>query len=155
MTVVLYPSRRRFFAYLLICAAFTAIGIRMIASGDAMGWLVAIVFGAGCVIFAVSMLPGASYLELTDDGFLVCSLFRSHSTSWKAISEFRVGDIAPGRKSVVFDLADGAPASLLRSVNRALAGCEGALPDNYGMKPEALAALMNERLDRFRSKSVL
>ena len=154
-TVVLYPSRLKFAAYLVLCAAFTVAGIMMIASGEAIGWLTAVFFGAGVVVFAVSMLPGASYLELTDDGFRVRSLFRSHTTLWRAVSEFRFGALASGRKSVVFDLAAGEPSSLLRSANRALAACEGALPDNYGMKPEALAALMNERLYRFRPKSAL
>lgn len=150
--VVLYPSRLQFAAYLLLCGAFTEIGILAIRSGEAMGWFVAVFFGAGCVAFAVAMLPGASYLALTDDGFRVRSLFRSHSILWKTVAVFRLGVLSPGRKSVVFDLAAGEPASWLRSANRSIAACEGALPDNYGMKPEALAALMNDRLFRFKSK---
>ena len=37
--------------------------------------------------------------------------------------------------------------------SRALTGCEAALPDAYGKKPEELAALMNECLEKYRAES--
>jgi hypothetical protein len=120
----------------------------MIAAGELIGWFVAVFFGLCTLVLMASLLPNASYLRVSPDGFTMCSLFRAHSFRWSDVCGFSVGRVGVNRM-VVFDFSDefrGTPR--LRKVAIALAGHEGALPDSYGMPLEALARLMNEYRDQ-------
>ena len=73
----LRPSRTKTSFLLTISLAFTAIGVGMVGSGKGItGWFVALFFGICSTAFAIHLWPGASYLQLSPDGFVVCSLFR-------------------------------------------------------------------------------
>lgn len=128
----------------LACLAFVAVGAWMIGDGEPMGWLVAGVFGLGAAILLASALPGANFLRLTDEGFEARTLFRTWRFRWADVAGFGVG-AAGGQVLVMFDLA---PAYLERHpsrlvpVSRALSGFDAGLPQTYGLKAEALAALM-------------
>lgn len=116
----------------------------MILSGESIGWLPALFFGLGVVVFGVILLPNSAYLRVSQDGFTVCSLFRAHSYRWSDVGPFTVDRIGPNRM-VVFNFSDQYRAlPLARKAASAITGYEGALPDSYGMSLEELACLLNE-----------
>ena len=77
--LVLRASRRKQLLFLLVCVAFTAIGVMMVRDGDSRGYFCGGLFALGAVVFVINMLPDASYLKLDEEGFTFCSLFRAHS----------------------------------------------------------------------------
>lgn len=122
----------------------------MIHKGAPNGWFVAPIFAAGALVFAVSMLPNASYLLLDDDGFELCSLFRKAKVPWHEVETFFVGRMA--RHTAVFYYHSEAHnrAGLAKKLARTISPGEGVLPDTYGLKPQALATLMNACKERHR-----
>jgi hypothetical protein len=145
----LRPSVVGYFWLLLLCSAFLCGGIWMISVGQSKGWFVASFGGLGVIVTLVQSLPNASYLVLTKKGFVVRSLFRSHSYSWQEVGAFSVATIKRNR-IVVFSFATTYQrARKVRTLLRTFAGYEGALPDTYGMKADDLASLLNE----WRAKS--
>jgi hypothetical protein len=118
----------------------------VIVSGEGiMGWFVALFFGVCSAAFAVHLWPGASYLQLSPEGFVACSLFRRQPLiRWDSVSEFRVAPVpGSGMKMVVYS-CDHSRHPRLAAVNRTLVGATDALPDTYGRTPDELAALLNE-----------
>ncbi|MDE3201575.1 MAG: hypothetical protein KGN79_11720 [Acidobacteriota bacterium] len=152
--IVLHPRKRKVALYSLLCLAFTMAGAWQIARREDLivGWLGVLFFGLCFAVFVLQLLPGAAYLRLNSDGFRFCSLFRRSSLIlWQDVSDFRVVPIPPsGHRMVVFD-RQGAPSRKVRRINRHLVGASDGLPDSYGLKPEELAALLNE----WRSRSQL
>lgn len=147
---MLYPSRLKLVGLLMVCAVFVGIGVAALGNHSPfVGWMCSLVFGVAFVVFLVQLLPGASYLRLTDEGFEFCAIFRkSPLIPWGDVSEFRVAKLPPaGNRMVVFDWKTR-PQGRVRKINRTLAGATDGLPDNYGMKHQALADLMNERRSR-------
>lgn len=122
----------------------------MVHKGAPNGWFVALAFGVGALVFAVSMLPNASYLQLDDDGFELCSLFRKSKVPWHEVETFFVGRMA--RHTAVFYSYSETHtrAELAKKLARTISPGEGALPDTYGLKPQALADLMNACKERHR-----
>jgi hypothetical protein len=110
-----------------------------------VGWLCVLFFGSCVAFFAVQLVPGASYLRIRSEGFRRCSLFRKGPLIlWRDVSDFRVASVPPtGHRIVVFDW-HAAPNRSSRQIDRHLLGGTDALPDNYGLRPEELAELMNE-----------
>lgn len=140
----LRPSRLKWLGVGTICLLFVVIGVLMIKDGKSAGWLSVIFFGLGCVVTVVSMLPRATYLRLTPEGFTMCSMFRAHTFRWQDVTGFSVGRVALN-KMVLFNYAPSYQKSPgLRSLNVGLVGYEAGLPDNYGLGHDALAALLNQ-----------
>jgi hypothetical protein len=141
-TRVLHPSVLKWFGIGLF---FFVISFFMIADGRTVGWFCLVVFGLGLVIVGISVLPNASYLRLTPEGFTVCSLYRAHTLRWKDVAGFAVGGL-PLNKMVMFNFSSSyqKPGGTIRAINVGLAGYEGGLPDSYGLSHEALADLLNQ-----------
>ena len=145
--LMLHPSRLKLVGLLVVCALFFAIGVAGLRQSRVIGWACMVFFGLGCAIALVSLLPGASYLRLTDEGFELCAFFRKTAfIPWGEVSEFRVAQFRATRM-VVFDWKTRQVGSV-RKINRALVGGTDGLGDNYGMKHQALADLLNERRSR-------
>jgi len=155
----LRPRLARSLRLFFVALAFAATGIWMLSAGKQAGWLPAIFFGLGAVVAAVNLLPGASYLELRRDGFLLCSLYRQSLTRWSEVERFTASSILVGgllrrRHEMVGVVYRPTPeGAKLRGFSAALTGLEGGLPDLYGKKVEALAALMNRWLEAAREES--
>jgi len=150
--LVLRPSKGKAIGFLIVSLVFVAIGKLALSKDDlGVGLMCTIVFGLSAVIFGVQLWPGASYLRLTSEGFIICSLFRvGPLVRWTEVSEFRVERLPPhGTRMVVYD---SDRPSALRKLNRGLAGASDGLPDTYGMKPDALAELMNASRTRERRR---
>lgn len=143
--IVLRPSNPKTLLYLAICLVFTAIGVLAVRTdGPVVGCLCLIVFGSGAVVFVIQLLPGASYLRLSPDGFTYCSLFRTWpKILWRDVSEFRTAYVSAGAVLVVYD-SNSTSKPTLRKINRVLVGAtDGLSASSYGLKPEELAELMN------------
>jgi hypothetical protein len=148
----LAPTRWKHALLLVASLGFVAMGVFLLGRDNAfIAWGCIGFFGLGAFVFAINLLPGASGLRLEDSGFVVRSLFRSHRTAWKDVAGFRPARIG-GRVVVGFDDAPGAAArgSRMRAINSALAGVEGALPDNDGLGGSELADLLNGLLSAHR-----
>jgi hypothetical protein len=108
-------------------------------------------FGFGTVVAVINLLPGRSYLRLTDEGFEVSSLSRKYFLHWTDVQHFGVAYVGLN-KMVVFNFASPyVKEKMGRSISRQIAGWEGGLHDTFGMKAENLAALMNTHLISTRS----
>jgi hypothetical protein len=141
--LTLRSSRGKMIFLLTISLGFVAMGLLMIRKeGGVKPWFVFSFFALCAAVFIVQLLLGASYLRQHAKGFNVCALYRKWPTVlWISTSTFRVGHA--GQAMVVFD-AEGLGRELLKKLNRGLVGAGCGLPDTYGMKPQALADLMNE-----------
>ena len=141
----LLPARTKTSILLAVSLAFTAIGVGMVVSGRITGWFVGLFFGICSGALAIHLWPGASYLQLSADGFVACSLFRRQPLiRWDSVSEFHVAPpLGSGIKMVVFSRGQS-PHPCLAAINRSLTGATDALPDTYGRTPEELAELLNQ-----------
>lgn len=156
LTQTLRPNRFKCLALLLLSCAFVAIGLNMVFDGNTVGWLIIswlsiVFFGLGALVFIVQLLPNAAYLQLDQEGFTVCSLFRSSSYRWSDVDTFEVTLIGLNRM-VVFNFSESYHQALsMRQIATAISGYEGALPDSYSLSVPALAALLNE----YRNEALL
>ena len=121
-----------------------------------VGYLCAGFFAIGIPVFIIQLLPGSTYLTLTRDGFTMCSFFRKMTTPWSDVDCFFVVVLQQnGLKAhhmVGFDYVASYDRSRLgRGIAKAIAHCEGALPDTYGKKPEELADMLNACLQSVRT----
>ncbi len=141
--VTLYPRKGGTVWYVLLSAGFVAIGVWMILEDDWRGWLSVVFFGLCAVWLGVDLLPGASYLQLTPEGFLAVSSFRRWPLiRWTDVSEFRVVHVY-WDNMVVFNF--GRPMPLRASLFKRLLSGERniLLPTDYGFKARDLVDLMN------------
>jgi hypothetical protein len=106
-------------------------------------------FGLCGVVGLVGLLPGSSYLTLTERGFEFASLFRRHFVPWSNVESFVPVKIQFNRL-VGWNYSPAFRESQrLRGLNTAIAGVEAALPDTYGMSAEQLVNLMNRVRERY------
>lgn len=141
--LILRPSRLKMSLLLLGSLAFIWASIQM---GGWLGLLGTVFCGIGSICFALLLLPGAGYLEITPQGFIVCVFFRKHPlVAWDEVSNFRVIAVPPtGYKIVGYD-STNVQMQKVRKFNRSFVGASDGLPDSYGMKPAELADLLNAR----------
>jgi hypothetical protein len=149
---VLYPSRIRSLAFLLVSVLFVLGGIWLREDGSVAAWLTIVVFGLSAAVFSANLLPGSSYLKLTSEGFERRVLFRTHSEAWKNIQRFEAyrNPTSSSRLVGFFyepDYASSARGAAGRKISRSMVGVDGALPDTYGMSADELAELMNNWLE--------
>jgi hypothetical protein len=120
------------------------VGVGTILNDNSLGWLLLV---TGAIITLVSiclLLPGCSFLELTQEGFTLCRLFRRETFRWNDVTRFGVVLVGQ-RPKVVFQNAD--PTSKVpphRVFKNRPSGFEAALPGTFGLGPEVLAVLMND-----------
>jgi hypothetical protein len=142
--LVLRTGERETLAPFGVCLAFAALGVLIIVvDGSAWGWAAVGFFGLGAIVLGATLLPGVSELRLDKEGFKVRSLFRTGRFRWSDVQNIRPVSIPPSRiVRVGFDFAPNArPAAAWLSAS--LAGVEGCLPENYGLRPEELANVLD------------
>jgi hypothetical protein len=105
------------------------------------------------VIGVITLLPGASFLRLDENGFDVSRFFRKQIFRWSEVSDFGVWTFR-GNCLVVFK-AEKSRLNISEKVNAALAGGRnGYLPDTYGLTAEDLVQIMtawrNSAMDAFK-----
>lgn len=141
--LMLRASRRKWLLVGLGCAVFTAIGVVLqINEPSIMALLTIGFFGLGVLVAGAVLLPGSAALTLDTAGFEVIHFFRPRRTRWQDAEGFQAVSIPPsGIKRVAYDdktIAAGGMAA----ASAAITGRNAALPDNYGLGAEELAALM-------------
>ena len=150
LPLTLHASLVKASLLLLVCLVFTVIGVWMgLDTHDWVGWACAGLFGMGCVIFTLNMLPGASYLRLEEDGFTYSALYRKHNVKWAVTRDFGVMSIRYTRMVGWTFVATHKMSATMRTPNQAIAGFDAALPDTYGMKAMTLAVIMATLRDRY------
>jgi len=141
--IILRPSRWKWLGIGLLSLAFVVAGVFLISVGKPVGWLSVIFFGFGCVVSILYLLPNASYLRITPEGFTICTMYKQDTFNWADVTEFGVGRVV--NKMVMFNFEPSYQRSTrLRNVNAKLTGFEAGLPDSYGLSHEALAGLLNQ-----------
>lgn len=150
---MLRPSPLKWLAMVALSAVFVWIGVTVMGTHPVVGWSCLVFFGLCGAIGVLNLLPNASRLVLDDDGFEIRSLFRTSRVRWADIARF--GTLRIGLHRIVgFDFVEGYRGSDgLRRINRDLSGFQGALPDTYGLKADALAERMQARLATQRQSS--
>ena len=158
--LTLRPPLYKAFVLLAVCCGFVAVGVWMVKSGEEMGYLCAGFFGLGIPVSLVQMLPGSTGLRIDASGFTVTNLYRKWAVPFSDIQEFFVVVLPASRRRGVlnemvgFNYVPGYDrARAGRALAQALANCEGALPDTYGMKAREMVDLLNERLRAARGAS--
>ncbi|MDB6140330.1 MAG: hypothetical protein JWO94_3402 [Verrucomicrobiaceae bacterium] len=118
-------------------------------------WSCLAVFGLGLFISVLRVIPGSTYVRLSREGFVLCTLWRKFHYRWADVSGFGVLNIGPAgtHQLVGFNFNPGYEArehrAKLKQMNVSKWGYEASLADLYGMKAEALAALLNDWRQRF------
>lgn len=143
----LYTKKTKMIWLLLLCSAFTAIGVWMVLDGQKMGWFCGGFFALGIPIILIQLHPRASFLTVTDSGFEFSALLRRSCYRWSDVSEFGTYALRqnglPIGTFVGFNFYPGYQrSSKIRAVSKAMAGFEGGLPDTYGFRAEELAQLL-------------
>ena len=103
--ILLRPKPTKWLLVALGSLAFVLIGIWMVRSRDMFGWLAIAFFGLCLAVSLICLLPKASYLRLTPDGFTMCSLFRAHTIRWEDVTGFGVGRVFTN-KMVMFNYVE-------------------------------------------------
>ena len=125
--VTLHISRKKWLLVLLGCVAFTAAGIWMIVDGKSDGWGVTLFFGAGVIVSAIVLVPGASQLTLDANGFAVTNMFRRFTARWQDVSGFVPETIPFSRKMLVGYNDVSQKQKMLAELNVGLTGRNCAL----------------------------
>lgn len=148
--VTLRTSRARALLLFLGSLAALVLTIWVLPGMSTVMASLALVFVCACVIcFGVLLLPGSSYLQVSPEGMTVCSLFRRTFIPWSQTDTFMVRQVMY-KRMVVWNPPEGFRANrIVRWTTRAIAGAEAGLPDTYGMSPEALVQLLNERRQHY------
>ena len=148
LPLVLRRSARKTILLLAVALAFTAGGFIVARENLLVGGGCIAFFGLCAIVFAINLHPRAAYVELTQDGFTISSLFRRHFTRWTQVAEFF--PISVQSKSMVGwnYSAEFTGSATARRFATALSGAEAALPDTYGMRAADLAELLNRVRER-------
>jgi hypothetical protein len=127
----------------VVCLTFVCGGIWLGTKYDKpVPYLCAAFFALGLPAAVRHLLPGANYLTLKSDGFVVCECFRSEEIKWADVQGFTprsIGHI----DMVLFQHAPGFDKTSSGCVAKPIAGYDGHLPDRYGFEACELAAVMN------------
>lgn len=152
---MLHAGRLRWTLVLAASLIFVAAGVLVfiMAPNGRVAAIVAILFfGFGAVVAVLQMVTGR--LELSPRGFTLRGLGRTSTTAWSDVTSFSVvTPTAAWMKMVEVELADTETLRHTRAAVKAVAGAGRLLPDMYGMKPEDLAALMNQWRSRYAGGS--
>ena len=147
-------------AYLLLLGVVMTVAcliVVLVARRDlfdvVVGWIGITFFGAGNLLFLYQLLcPPTLYVDAA--GFVVKGATFKRRRAWADVSAFVVA-IRPyahsrvlPRHAVYYDLVkptESRWAARWRRLNRAVAGHDEMLPDNYGLSAEELADTLNRR----------
>ena len=94
---MLRPSRSGIYASAFAALLFGSIGIGMVVSGRATGYIVLAIGAVGLFAFLAGVLPGRAFLRLDRQGFYVKAPTKSWGAAWDEIERFRVEARMVGR----------------------------------------------------------
>jgi hypothetical protein len=148
--LVLHAGKLRNLGFLALSLVFCAGSVWLLSRGKVIGWLPLVVFGLGVVLFAINLLPSASMLVLTRDGFAITAVFRKRElTPWSHVAHFGIAQVSLNRMLGWDYVPEHRPAGKAPDIAKAGTGFEAALPDTYGMKVQDLVYLMEDWRNRY------
>lgn len=156
--LILRPKKSSAIWLLLGCSLFVGIGLWIAIQKDWIGYFCAGFFAMGILLAIVQLLPGSTYLEITEDGLSFANMFRVTKIVWSDIDQFFVVTLKPNgmavHKLVGFNFVPSYDRSKIgRRISTVVAGCEGALPNTYGKTAEELAECLNRCLAQFHERA--
>ncbi|SRX53819.1 STM3941 family protein [Aequorivita sp. CIP111184] len=143
-TLILKPKKITTIIWLLICTLFVITGFTVMDEKILVKWVGIIFFGLGIIVFIIELFPNSAYLKLSNEGFEVCSLYRSNFTKWEEVDGFGIFYIRFHAMVVFNYTGEHKKHKTGKKVARFLSSYQGALPQTYGVKTIKLAELMNE-----------
>lgn len=148
--ITLYPARGKWISLTLGAVVFTTIGAlgsfaRIDAFQHAIMILGTIFFGTCMLAGIITLLPGASSLQLNQDGFAIAKFYWTRRLRWAEVSDFAIWTYR-ANKVITFNTctpSSSKAGALLMKINSFLAGRNDYLPDTYGLSANDLLALVN------------
>ena len=138
---ILKPTPGRWIAVAVIAALFVAIGLYLIATrGSWTGWLSAGFFGFVLAVSLAQLAGLGSRLTLRADTFELGNFGRATTERWDEVRDFTAFKQS-FNTLVGFDRVRDI-GSRMGSLNQAMGGRTAALPDTFGLEPDALVNLM-------------
>jgi len=144
--VTLYPSRRKWLLVLAGCVLFVVAGLWMVQREAPVGWLGVIFFGMGAIVSTAVLLLRVNALTLDGAGFEINSI-RPFRLFWQDAKNFEAITLSPGSWMVGIKVVNPSDRSIFK-LNRAISGCDDAIPDTYGLSAYDLTALMTQWRER-------
>jgi uncharacterized integral membrane protein len=142
---VLKPSSKKWMLVLSFFLLMLVVGIVQIQEENNTGYIIVFLTAPLALGALVAMLPGASLLQLSAEGFKIKSLYRTQHYTWNNVSEFGINT----QGLVGFNFLDKKPKGA--ELAKELTGFEAALPDTYGYKADMLAKKMNSYRTKYIS----
>ncbi len=141
---IVYRVNKKKMSLLFLGSLMLSLGGLVITShAPFIGYPCAAFFGVCALIWGINLHPNSSYLELTEQGFTTCSLFRPVFTPWVNVKGFFPLHLQ-GHSMVGLNYTDGHKEGVrTRRIAMILANAEGGLPDTYGMSADELAAILD------------
>lgn len=102
-------------------------------------------FGTCMLAGIITLLPGASSLQLNQDGFAIAKFYWTRRLRWAEVSDFAIWTYR-ANKVITFNTctpSSSKAGALLMKINSFLAGRNDYLPDTYGLSANDLLALVN------------
>lgn len=139
----------------MISIVFVAGGVWLGLEGDWIGYLCSAFFGLGVAVFIVQLLPGASFLKISKDGFEFSAIYRRQYVKWDDIEEFGVfthrhSGVTTNKMVSWNYVSDFDKSKVGRALSKGIAGAEAGLPDTYGLKAEKLLEIMTEYWTQYK-----
>ena len=139
---VIPTSRAKSALLLLGSIGFVALGVWMSGDKPVLGWVCAGFFALGIPVSLAMLLTDKFSLRLDAEGLEMASPINTTRIRWQDIARFELGQIKGARMIAIRYREHYRGQRLGRQVAEAMAGMEGAIPNNYAMPlPELLAEL--------------
>lgn len=138
--IQLFPSKRRIWLGFTASILLVGLACVMVRNGHMYGWFLIVFFSLGVIAPGILLLPGASWLQLDEEGFTLCMLFRPDRYLWSQISEISVW-----QGVVSFKLSPEHRGNKRgQATARAISGYDGSIPNMFQLNPESMAKLLIE-----------
>ncbi len=134
------PSKRRIWVGCIACSLPVGFGCAMVHNGEKLGWFVIILFGLGFIAPGLLLLPGATWLEMDEEGFALRVCFRSDRYLWSHITEM---DVWQGVVSFKLN-EDFCGNKRGQAMARVVSGYDGSIPNVFRLDPQSVLELMME-----------
>ena len=139
---VIRGSKMKAIQLLVISIALVTLGVFLILKGNIWGWVCSIFFSLAIPV-AVLQLFRKSYIRLDTEGFEVNSGLKPWRLNWNDVESFYVGKIH-GNKIIGINFSDTYNEMVTgREISSTLSGMEGAINNQFKMKPELICEHLN------------
>lgn len=151
-TIIINEPRGKWILISLVSATFVAIGAFVLGDSGGMdtfmAWGSIGFFGLCLLVSMIKVFGKADYLMLDPSGFTYTTLGRVKRLEWHQLESFGVAKVGPAMGSTSLIAFNYVPTMRPRGsdLSQSIAGFDGALPTNYGVKAAILAEAMQQRL---------